>query len=121
MESTFGRPTPLCGLEAWRLFLSRPPHGQAGEAKPRSRKAAKGTGREREDTNTRVLLSFLRLPLLPSPESWLTGFVGFVRFVVQGSEVSGPRMTRKTRMGSRKDAKGGKRMPFPSGLGVFAS
>jgi hypothetical protein len=50
----------------------------------------------------RVLLSFLRLPLLPSPASWLKGFVGFVRFVVQGSEVPGPRMARRTRMGSRR-------------------
>ena len=40
--------------------------------------------------------------LLCTIASGLKGFVGFVRFVVQGSEVSGPRMTRRTRMGSRK-------------------
>ena len=90
----------------------------------RSRKAAKGTGRKKGDPIIRVLLSFLSLPLLLSPASWLTGFVGFVRFVVQGSEVSGPRMTRRTRKGSRKDAKmqrGEEGMPLASGLGVFAS
>ena len=41
-------------------FWSR--RGQAGEAKPRSRKAAKGTGRKKEEPAIRAVLSFLRLP-----------------------------------------------------------
>jgi hypothetical protein len=32
--AAFGRPTPLCGLEAWRLFLFWSRHERAGEAKP---------------------------------------------------------------------------------------
>ena len=34
----------------------------------------------------------------------IEGLVGFVRFVVQGSEVIGPRRARRARTGSRKDA-----------------
>jgi hypothetical protein len=60
--ATSGTPTPLCGLEAWRLFHFWSRQGQAGEAKPRSRKASKGTGRKKEAPNIRVLLSFLSPP-----------------------------------------------------------
>jgi hypothetical protein len=39
--ATSGRPTPLCGLEAWRLFHFWSRQGQEGEAKPRRGRVAR--------------------------------------------------------------------------------
>lgn len=117
MESTFGRPTPLCGLEAFPFLVASMTGRGSKAAKPQS---LEGDGPQEGGARYSRRIEFPEPALLPSPASWLTGFVGFVRFVVQGSEVSGPRMARRTRMGSRK-AKGEEPMPLPFGLGVFAS
>ncbi len=44
-----------------------------------------------------------------------------LRFLVQGSEAFGPRMARRTRMGSRKDAKTRRGKRGCPGLLIFAS
>ena len=70
---------------AWRLFLFWSLQGRAGEAKPRSRKASKGTGRKKGGYDYSRRVEFLEDA--PAPESCVVahGIRGLC--AIRGSEI----------------------------------